>query len=461
MWHNLSLRGRLILLLALVLMLGLAVNFARLVWEAPSRVRAEDQSVVRLARELVETLVADLNEARDPNARLERIVRDLNRLRHVSITRGDEAAPATADPDAASESYAVPAWFVGLVHPEKTTVTIPVSIQGKPGSLVVTSHPNDEIKEIWDEIVTQLQVGSAMAAALLLITMTVVSRGLAPIQSLADAMTGIEAGNYDTRVKPAGSPEVAAICSRLNHLAATLGQAVEDKRQLAERAVSLQDAERKEIARELHDEFGPYLFALRAHASSLMRIADMAEPNKVTLKQHGAAVLDQVNALQQFNRRVLDRLRPVGLAELGLREAIGALVRLWRQSHPEVTIKTNISQLLGRAGETAELTIYRTVQEALTNVFRHTRATSVEVAIGPREQGSAPPSESRGSVLVHIRDNGGGLKPGHRSGLGLTGMRERLAALGGTLAVSSSEIGVTVEAIVPTGPSLPAHIPSE
>jgi two-component system, NarL family, sensor histidine kinase UhpB len=187
----------------------------------------------------------------------------------------------------------------------------------------------------------------------------------------------------------------------------------------------------------------------------------MAEPNKVTLKQHGAAVLDQVNALQQFNRRVLDRLRPVGLAELGLREAIGALVRLWRQSHPEVTIKMNISQLLGRAGETAELTIYRTVQEALTNVFRHTRATSVEVAIGPREQGSAPPSESRGSVLVHIRDNGGGLKPGHRSGLGLTGMRERLAALGGTLAVSSSEIGVTVEAIVPTGPSLPAHIPSE
>jgi two-component system, NarL family, sensor histidine kinase UhpB len=462
MWHNLSLRGRLILLLALVLMLGLAVNFARLVWEAPSRVRAEDQSVVRLARELVETLVADLNEARDPDARLERIVRDLNRLRHVSITRGDDAAPAAAaDPGAASESYAVPAWFVELVHPEKTTVKIPVSIQGKLESLVITSHPNDEITEIWDEIVTQLQVGSAMAVALLLITTTVVSRGLAPIQSLAEAMTKIEAGNYETRVKPAGSPEVAAICSRLNHLAATLGQAVEDKRQLAERAVSLQDAERKEIARELHDEFGPYLFALRAHASSLMRIADMAEPNKVTLKQHGAAVLDQVNALQQFNRRVLDRLRPVGLAELGLREAIGALVRLWRASHPEVTIRTNISQLLGRTGETAELTIYRTVQEALTNVFRHTRATSVEVAIGPTEHGSAAPSESRGSVLVHIRDNGGGLKPGHRLGLGLTGMRERLAALGGTLAVTSSEIGVTVEAIVPTGPSLAVRISSE
>ena len=142
------------------------------------------------------------------------------------------------------------------------------------GSLVITSHPTDEIAEIWDGIVTQLQVGSAIAAALFLITMTVVNRALAPIKSLAEAMTGIEAGRYDTRVRPGGSPELAAICSKLNHLAAVLGTAVEDKRRLAERVVSLQDVERKEIARDLHDEFGPYLFALRAHTSSLTRLAD-------------------------------------------------------------------------------------------------------------------------------------------------------------------------------------------
>jgi two-component system sensor histidine kinase UhpB len=455
MWHNLSLRGRLNLLLALVLMLGLVVNFARLVGEAPSRVRAEDQSVVRLARELVETLVADLNDARDPDARLGRIVQDLNKLRHVSITRQDDAAAAVAkDFGSGGEPYAVPAWFVELVHHEQTTVKIPVSIAGKPVSLVIASHPNDEIAEIWDEIVTQLQVGSAMAVVLLLITMMVVSRALAPIQSLSEAMTGIEAGNYGARVKPKGSPELAAICARLNHLAATLGAAVEEKRRLAERAVSLQDVERKEIARELHDEFGPYLFALRAHASSLLRIAEMPEPNVAALREHGAAVLDKVNALQQFNRRVLDKLRPVGLAELGLREAIGALVRLWRESRPEVTVQTDISQSLGATGETAELTIYRTVQEALTNVFRHTGATSVNVAIEPTQ---SPPGDGRGSVRVHIRDNGGGLKPGHVLGLGLTGMRERIAALGGTLAVTSSDIGVTVEALVPTGQLFLAH----
>jgi two-component system sensor histidine kinase UhpB len=450
MWQKLSLRSRLNLLLALVLVLGLAVNIGRLVLEAAPRAQAEDQSVLRLAREFVGTLVVDLNDAPDPDARLSRIVQDLSQLRHVSITRQGDAAGAAAE-SAGNESYPVPAWFVALIRPEKTTVNVPLSIHGKPGSLVITSHPGDEMVEIWDGIVTQLQVGSAIAVVLFLMTMMVVSRALIPIQSLSEAMANIEAGDYDTRVKTAGPPELVAICGKLNHLAATLGDALEEKRRLAESAVSLQDAERKEIARELHDEFGPYLFALRAHATSLSRTADTSEPDTMALRRHGAAILEQVNALQQFNRRVLDRLRPVGLAELGLREAIGALVRLWRESRPEVAIETEISDSLGETGETADLTIYRTVQEAMTNVFRHTSATSVGVAIEPAQPLSSLSRTKRNGVLVRVRDNGSGLKPGHTLGRGLAGMRERVAALGGTLTVTSSETGLTVEAVVPTG----------
>jgi two-component system sensor histidine kinase UhpB len=455
MWQKLSLRARLNMLLGLVLTLGLAINIARLVLEAAPRVQAEDQSVIRLAREFIETLVVGLNETPDPDARLNQIIQDLNRLRHVSITRQDgaaEARPSTTDPSSDDrEPHSLPAWLVALVHPEKTAVTVPISVNGKQGSLVITSHPNDEMTEIWDGIITQLQVGSAIAVALFLITMMVVSRALAPIQALSEAMTKIESGGYDTRVKPDGPPELAAICTKLNHLAAALGDAVEDKRRLAERVVSLQDVERKEIARELHDEFGPHLFALRAHVSSLMRIADAREPGTDALRKHGGAILEQVNALQQFNRRVLEKLRPVGLTELGLREALGALLRLWGESHPDVVIETAISPALGETGETADLTIYRTVQEALTNVFRHAGATSVNIRIEPSDQFSGIKRGNRGCALVRVRDNGNGLSPDHRLGLGLTGMRERILALGGTLTVASSGDGVIVEAVVPTG----------
>jgi two-component system sensor histidine kinase UhpB len=452
MWQKLSLRARINLLLAFVLALGLTANIARLVLEAGPRVQAEDQSVIRLAREFIDTIVAGLNEAPDAEVRLNQIVHDLNRLRHVSITRQGEALerPGLADdnPDGNADARSPPAWFVALVHPEKTTVNVPISIRGKPGSLLITSHPNDEMAEIWDGIITQLQIGTATAIVLFLITTRVVSRALAPIQTLSEAMTKIESGGYDTRVKPDGPPELVAICDKLNHLAAALGNAVDDKRRLAERIVSLQDVERKEIARELHDEFGPYLFALRAHAGALTRIADARDPNVEATRKHGSAILEQVNALQQSNRRVLEKLRPVGLTELGLREALGALLRLWGESHPDVAIETAISPSLGDTGETADLTIYRTIQEALTNVFRHAGATCVNVTVEPID---LPPGlTGRGGALVRIRDNGGGLRPDHKLGLGLTGMRERILALGGSLTIASGNHGVTVEAVVPS-----------
>jgi two-component system sensor histidine kinase UhpB len=452
MWQKLSLRARINLLLALVLMLGLAINVTRLVLEAGPRVQAEDQSVIRLAREFIDTIVAGLNEAPDPEARLNQIVRDLNRLRHVSITRQGEAVDrsGTAEgPEGNADARSPPAWFVALVHPEKTTVNVPISIKGKPGSLLITSHPNDEMAEIWDGIITQLQIGTVIALVLFLITTRVVSRALAPIQTLSEAMTKIEAGGYDTRVKPDGPPELTAICDKLNHLAATLGNAVDDKRRLAERIVSLQDVERKEIARELHDEFGPYLFALRAHASALTRLADGGAPSAEATRKHGISILEQVNALQQTNRRVLEKLRPVGLTELGLCEALGALLRLWGESHPDVVIETAISQSLGDTGETADLTIYRTIQEALTNVFRHAGATCVNVTVEPTELSSGLTVASRGGALVRVRDNGSGLRPDHKLGLGLTGMRERILALGGSLTIASGDNGVTVEAVVP------------
>src|SRR6202000_2447260 len=101
--------------------------------------------------------------------------------------------------------------------------------------------------------------------------------------------------------------------------------------------------------------------------------------------------------------------------------------------------------------EIAYATIYRTVKEALTNVFRHAGATSVNVTVRPAESPPGLMRSNHGCALVQVHDNGGGLKPDHRLGLGLTGMRERIVALGGTLSVASSDAGVLVEAIVPIG----------
>ena len=235
-----------------------------------------------------------------------------------------------------------------------------------------------------DGSITQLQIGTAIALVLFLITTRVVSRALAPIQTLSEAMTKIETGGYDTRVKPDGPPELTAICDKLNHLAATLGNAVDDKQHIAQRIVShWQDVERKEIYAICMTSSGPICLPCAHIQGALTRMADGGAPNAEATRKHGSAILEQVNALQQTNRRVLEKLRPVGLTELGLREALGALLRLWGKSHPDVVIETAISRSLCDTGETADLTIYRTIQEALTNVFRHAGATCVNVTVEP------------------------------------------------------------------------------
>jgi two-component system sensor histidine kinase UhpB len=220
---------------------------------------------------------------------------------------------------------------------------------------------------------------------------------------------------------------------------------MEDRRQLAGRLVSLQDSERKEVASELHDEFGPYLFALRAHVSSLeAAIGGEGADAKVLLRQC-RAMTEQLGALQQVNRQILERLRPVGLADLGLGEALNRLIGMWRQAHPGVSLDLSVSlPSPGALDETTELTIYRVVQEALTNVFRHAGASSVGVSIAPLNSDAG-----QSTIRVEVRDNGSGLPTDYKSGLGTIGMRERVAALGGSVSMNSTPEGLVIEALVP------------
>jgi two-component system sensor histidine kinase UhpB len=455
MWQTLSLRTRLNLLVAAVLLIGLAANIARLVLDAGPRVQAEDQSVIRLAGEFAQVLLSGLDEdgVDQADLRITRAFDGLKRLRHIKVYR--EGGKARSEPPAERGTVSEvgrqpPAWFVALVRPEPTTIRIPLTSHGNDlGSLVIGSEPSDEISEIWDGIVTQLIVGACITLVLFLITAAVVNRALRPLNSLAGAMTRVEAGDYATRVAAAGPPELAAICRRLNHLVEVLGGAMEDRRLLAGRLVSLQDSERKEVASELHDEFGPYLFALRAHVSSLETAIGGGRADAKFLLRQCQAMTGQLGALQQVNRQILERLRPVGLADLGLGEALQGLIGMWRQAHPGVSLDLSVSlPSSGALDETTELTIYRVVQEALTNVFRHAGASSVGVSIAPLNSEAGQPT-----IRVEVRDNGSGLPTDYKSGLGTIGMRERVVALGGSVSMNSTPDGLVIEALVPARPA--------
>jgi signal transduction histidine kinase len=198
------------------------------------------------------------------------------------------------------------------------------------------------------------------------------------------------------------------------------------------------EQERKRWARELHDETLQGLGALRVLLSSALQ-SKSPEALEKTVRDAIGHIGSEIENL----RTLITELRPAALDELGLEPAIASLVQrtatvqgLEIQSRVQVPADR-------RLGPELEQAVYRLVQEALTNISRHARASTVQVSI----------VERHGSVEVTVRDDGVGFEPrAPVSGFGLAGMRERVALAGGELSIDSAPgEGATVKAVLPLG----------
>ena len=199
------------------------------------------------------------------------------------------------------------------------------------------------------------------------------------------------------------------------------------------------EAERKRLARELHDELGQSVTAIRLIATSIAR---NAEGNEAGRQASGAGKINEIAAgLYDSVHRIVRELRPAVLEQPDLAAALADLGREWRFRHPDIEFELSLEGDLGDLGEDITLTMFRTVQEALTNVLKHAGATAVRISVVTRH----------GRLEAAIEDNGLGRMDGPAgSGLGLVGMRERVVALGGSLDVGSCpEGGFRVSIVLP------------
>ncbi len=227
------------------------------------------------------------------------------------------------------------------------------------------------------------------------------------------------------------------------------------KRRLEEQLVEVQEEERSELARDLHDEVGPLLFAISVDLVAVEQQA--ARYSDAQLQQRLEATRDALTRIQQQVRDLLGRLRPLSVVDLGVDHSIQRLVAFWRTRYPAVEFA--FSALLAQdLDENLGLTIYRIVQESLSNALRHGKPAAIEISIAEQRDHS---------ILIEVRDDGVGLRgEGLRMGLGLTSMRERVSALGGELTVGAGPEGrgVLVSARLPVmmfEPEGPATVDGE
>lgn len=209
----------------------------------------------------------------------------------------------------------------------------------------------------------------------------------------------------------------------------------EQNRLLARQLISLQEQERRHLARELHDEIGQYCVAIKVDASTIERDTAAQMPRAFAC---AVAIGQTADHLHSVVRGLLERLRPTALDDLGLHAALQVLTDTWGQRHGVACVLTATGPL-NALGETANITLYRIVQECLTNIARHAAARHVEVDVSVQIGANGIPH-----LALSVRDDGTGLSSrATRSGMGLVGMRERAQALGGTFNIHTQERGGT------------------
>lgn len=389
-------------------------------------------------------------------------------LRHLGLSLHDENGVLLLGPAHPQAEGAALEWLAQWHARWRPTAQLPplrwpVSRpDGRQWTLTLTAAPESERREALHNLLGLMAVLACGTAALLVVMAWNARRALRPLQQLVAGIQRIRAGETDAHLALPGQPvhELRVVSEALQSLSTSLQQEQAQRRLLSQQVLTLQEDERASLARDLHDEWGQRLTAVRVDAAWLAK-RTAAQPGL-----HGVVqgIAQQCEKMQQDIRSLLTRLQPLGAApDAGAAPAFENLQRLrallqglvadwntpgrtdstafalqleWHPSPnttgPQAWPGAERAQdlLLPRA---LVLALYRISQEALTNVARHAQAH--QARIGITLHGSLLPGEAV-TIEWHCADDGLGLRADQaapQSGNGLAGIRERAWALGADL----------------------------
>ncbi|MGC2203195.1 MAG: histidine kinase [Stellaceae bacterium] len=440
-----SLRFRLIGLVCVVLAISLALGAMIAYSNASRSVRTEMRAAFLVGRQTIQSAIDRVQNAADPSRAIDDLIASFNGNRHLRVRHVGEM-PAFAVPTIEKSKFGrPPAWFVRLIGVAPEGDRIPVTIGDRDyGTIVIETDPHNETLEVWNEFAESLATLSVFGGLTMFLIYVFIGRTLRPLDRLAAALEEVGDGYFRTRFGGRLAPELARLRNSFNRMAESLAAAAAENRRLNERVLTLQEEERGELARDLHDEVSPYLFAINADAATASRLIENGRLGDAAA--HVGSITDAVRHMQRQVRRMLARLRPIGLAEFGLREAIENLVAFWRRRRPEIRYEVTISSECEDLTDMIGTAICRIAQEALSNAVRHAEPELVTISI----ERSRDSEKGRDEVRLIVEDNGRGMRQPERLGYGLIGITERVGTLGGRLSFSNkSDEGFAVIAALP------------
>ncbi len=424
-----SLRLRLIASIAGVLAFTLIVGCLLIYFDAVKKVDTEMQAAVGVGIRTVQNATDDAEEAVNPLRQLGLLIQDFDGNRHLQAFLMDERGLPIARSTLLIPTEPSPSWFNHLLarDPYIVRLALPAPF-ARYGTILLVSDSHNEIDEVWSDFQLTLGMLALFCILVLLLVYFTLGRPLALLQRMTVAFRQIGQGDYSPRIEERGAPEIVDLSRCFNEMVVRLDDTEQQNAKLQQQLANVQEEERADLARDLHDEIGPLLFALNIDISTLQRRGDTGAAQASARLD---AIAGTVSEIQGHVRSMLGKLRPAVLLDLGLDQAVENLVQFWSRRRPGVDITVDLD--CESFGERLDATVYRVFQEGLNNALRHGNPTSIELRANVRDENH---------LVVGVSDNGGGFPAEHhRAGYGLIGMRERIDALGGSLEVSNHPDG--------------------
>ena len=453
-----SLRAKINMIFCGVSILVLAVLVVVQIYAARSSIREEITASNRVATQLLRRITVVYATKGLPA--LADFLDDTGRVRANELRLTDEAGNLlyASPPPSYKFGRNAPHWYAELVTPliDAQLIRLP------SGTLSITPNPSRSVLDAWDDLKLIFLIEAAVLLAADILMLLIVGRWLAPLDRIHSALRDIETGQHAVRLPALPGKEAGEMGRAFNRMAQAVEENIEVRQINAETATRLAtqreftallhqriEEERAALARELHDELGQSLTAIRSIAKSMMQ---HLEGQHHPLAQSVQMLFDTAGSTADALQRMIPRLRPIQLEGMGLVDALRDLIADRQMSDPSLKIDHRLDPAIRDLPEVVDISVYRIVQEALTNVLRHAAATHVIIWL--RQEFTTTEQLLR----LTITDNGTGISGAAsliRSGhYGIRGMQERTESLGGTIDFRTGAAGgleVDVSIPIPVG----------
>lgn len=445
-----SLRVKINLIVGVLTLLFLAVVLGLQLRNTRESVREEVVAANRVAAQLLDRTV--WRYAAQGTQAMLAFLQGMGRVRSNDITLLDSQGGVlyTSPPSPYKAGRDAPVWFEQLVSPPPAVQ----SIAFPDGKLLISANASRAVLDAWDDARVLLASGLGLLLAVNGMVFWLVGRTVRPFGRIVRALNQLKSGQFDVALPALQGREAAAIGAAFNRMVGELQQHIETERRAVRAEMELSDKrelsrwidhhveeERRTIARELHDELGQSVTAMRSMALSIAQRTQALDPQSA---QAARLIADEASHLYDAMHGIIPRLTPLVLDNFGLAEALEDLAERTRRSQPGVQIDTLVALADTPISPDAALALYRAAQEGMTNALRHGQASQVRLRV----------HAEAGEVALAVTDNGQGL-PADWSGrgeghYGLRWLAERVEGLGGRFSISAA---------APQGVQLLVHLP--